>query len=78
MSADTAFHMIQGLETLPIRMARHVSNALRIAEFLQASPQVAWVAYPGLPDHPDHALASKMLPDGSLSGHKLRQQLQIG
>ncbi len=65
MAPDTAFAMIQGLETLPIRMARHVSNAEAVAEFLDAAPEVAWVAYPGLSSHPDHALASKLLPDGA-------------
>ncbi len=65
MAADTAFTMIQGLETLHVRMARHVSNAIRVAEFLEAAPEVAWVAYPGLPSHPDHYLASRLLPNGS-------------
>jgi O-acetylhomoserine (thiol)-lyase len=65
MAADTAFHMIQGLETLPVRMARHVANAIRIAEFLDASPEVAWVAYPGLQSHPDHELVARLLPDGA-------------
>ena len=65
MAADTAFHMIQGLETLPLRMQRHVENAVRVAEFLADSPGVAWVAYPGLADHPDHELAGKLLPDGA-------------
>ena len=65
MAADTAFHMIQGLETLHVRMARHVSNAERIAEFLNAAPEVSWVAYPGLDTHPDHALAGRLLPNGS-------------
>ena len=64
MAADTAFHMIQGLETLPIRMRRHVENAQRVAEFLDAAPEVSWVAHPGLAHHPDHALATKMMPDG--------------
>lgn len=65
MAADTAFHMIQGLETLHVRMARHVANAMRIATFLDTAPEVAWVAYPGLDSHPDHALAQRLLPNGA-------------
>lgn len=65
MGADTAFTMIQGLETLSVRMQRHVSNALRVAEFLADAPAVAWVSHPGLQNHPDHHLAEKLLPDGA-------------
>lgn len=64
MSADTAFHMLQGLETLPLRMAKHVANARLVAEFLEAAPEVSWVAYPGLASHPDHELAAKLLEKG--------------
>jgi O-acetylhomoserine (thiol)-lyase len=55
---------LQGLETLSLRMERHVSNAQRVAEFLADHPLVSWVAYPGLEDHPDHKLAAKYLPKG--------------
>ena len=61
LSPFNAFLLLQGLETLSIRMERHVANAQGVAEFLAAHPQVAWVAYAGLPDHPDHALAQKYL-----------------
>ncbi len=65
MSPQTAFYLIQGLETLPVRMARHVENAERVAAFLEESEHVSWVAYPGLASHPDHELARKLLPAGS-------------
>jgi O-acetylhomoserine (thiol)-lyase len=64
MSPHTAFLLLQGLETLPLRMARHVDNARKVVEFLAAHPQVASVAYPELPHHPDHALARRLLPRG--------------
>jgi O-acetylhomoserine (thiol)-lyase len=56
--------LIQGLETLSLRMERHVSNALAVAEFLEGHPRVSWVKYPGLASHPDHGLAQKYLPKG--------------
>ena len=65
MSPHTAWLILQGLETLPLRMARHVENAQRIAEFLAAHPLVDRVAYPGLPDHPGHALARRQMPRGA-------------
>jgi len=65
MSPTTAFHLIQGVETLPLRMARHVENAQRVAAFLEGHEGVAWVAYPGLESHPDHALAKRLLPRGA-------------
>ena len=64
MSPHTAWLILQGIETLPLRMARHVDNTRRIVEFLAAHPMVAGVAYPELPDHPDHALAQRLLPRG--------------
>jgi len=64
MSAHTAFLLLQGLETLPLRMARHVDNARKVVAFLAAQPQVESVAYPELPAHPDHALAQRLLPRG--------------
>ena len=60
-----AWLLLQGLETLHVRMERHCANALAVAKFLQAHPQVAWVNYPGLPDSPYHALACKYLPRGA-------------
>src|SRR4029078_1041957 len=53
MSPANAFYLLQGIETLPVRMARHVANAEMIARFLEKSPAVAWVKYPGLESHPD-------------------------
>lgn len=60
-----AFLFLQGLETLPLRMERHVENAQKVAEFLQGHPLVSWVKYAGLPDSPYHALAKKYLPRGA-------------
>lgn len=64
MAPQTAFYLLQGLETLPLRMARHVANARAVAAFLERAEEVAWVAWPGLASHPDHALAQRLLPDG--------------
>ena len=55
---------LQGLETLSLRMERHVQNAQAVAEFLQDHPSVAWVLYPGLKAHPDHTAAQRYLPKG--------------
>jgi O-acetylhomoserine (thiol)-lyase len=60
-----AWLLLQGLETLPVRMERHVSNAMRVAEFLQTHPKVAWVNYPGLPDNRYYALAKRYMPKGA-------------
>jgi O-acetylhomoserine (thiol)-lyase len=65
MSPDTAFAMLQGCETLAVRVPRLVANAEAVAAHLAAHPQVAWVAHPSLPDHPDHALARRLLPRGA-------------
>ncbi|MDH3194014.1 MAG: O-acetylhomoserine aminocarboxypropyltransferase [Acidimicrobiia bacterium] len=64
MSPQNAFYMLLGLETLPIRMERHVANARAVAEFLVDAPEVEWVSYPTLESHPDHARAQLMLPKG--------------
>jgi O-acetylhomoserine (thiol)-lyase len=64
LSPTNAFLLLQGIETLSLRMDRHVENALEVARFLAGHAKVAWVAYAGLPDHPDHALAQKYLPKG--------------
>jgi O-acetylhomoserine (thiol)-lyase len=64
LSPFNAFLLIQGLETLSVRMERHVSNAQAIARFLADHPRVEWVAYAGLPDSPYHALAQKYTPRG--------------
>jgi O-acetylhomoserine (thiol)-lyase len=64
MSPHTAWLILQGLETLPLRMARHVDNTRRIVTFLDGHPVVARVGYPELIGHPDHALARSLLPKG--------------
>ena len=64
MAPMTAWQILQGIETLPVRMERHVANARRIVAFLREQSMVASVSYPELPDHPDHALARKLLPRG--------------
>jgi O-acetylhomoserine (thiol)-lyase len=64
MAPMTAFQILQGIETLPVRMARHVDNARAIVAFLREHPFVARIAYPELPDHPDHVLAQRLLPRG--------------
>ncbi|MEN9317099.1 MAG: hypothetical protein RIS35_3492, partial [Pseudomonadota bacterium] len=65
MSPMNAFQILQGIETLSLRMDRHVANAQRIAEFLAAHPMVSRVSYPTLESHPDHALAKRLLPRGA-------------
>jgi len=65
ISPFNAFLLIQGLETLSLRMERQSASALRVARFLEGHKAVAWVAYSGLPSHPDHALAEKYLPKGA-------------
>ena len=64
MSPFNAFLFIQGLETIHLRMPRHSENALALAKWLEKQPQITWVNYPGLPSHPDHALAKKYLTKG--------------
>jgi O-acetylhomoserine (thiol)-lyase len=65
LSPFNAFLLLQGLETLSLRMERQTSSALRLARFLEQHDAVEWVAYAGLPGHPDHALAQKYLPRGA-------------
>ena len=64
MSPANAFYLIQGVETLPVRMARHVENARRIVAFLDGHGVVSWVGWPELDSHPDRALARRLLPKG--------------
>jgi len=65
MSPHTAWLILQGLETLPLRMARHVSNTEKVIEFLAAQPFVARVGHPLLESHPSYALAKRLLPRGA-------------
>ncbi len=67
MAPMNAFLIMQGIETLSLRMDRHCDNTQKVAEYLKAHPQVSWVSYAGLPDHPDHAQANKYL-GGRASG----------
>jgi O-acetylhomoserine (thiol)-lyase len=57
----SAWQILQGIETLPVRMERHCANALRVAEHLRSHPRVSWVSYPGLPDHPQHELVRRQM-----------------
>jgi O-acetylhomoserine (thiol)-lyase len=65
LSPHSAFLLLQGVETLPQRMAEHVANADRVARWLRADDRVAWVAFAGLEDHPSHQRAQRYLPDGA-------------
>lgn len=67
LSPFNAFQLMQGIETLPLRMERHCYNTQRVAEFLQSHSAVQWVSYAGLKDHPHHALAQKYMK-GRASG----------
>ena len=60
-----AWQILQGVETLPLRMERHCSNAMAVAEFLRQHPRVSWVNYPGLADHPQHALMRRQMRGAS-------------
>ena len=64
MAPMTAFQILQGIETLSLRMEKHVGNTRKIVEFLAANPAVESVSYPDLPQHPDHELAKTLLPKG--------------
>jgi len=65
MSPANAFQLLQGVETLPLRMAQHMANTRRVLDFLAASEAVAWVLHPDLPSHPDHKLAQRLMPRGA-------------
>jgi O-acetylhomoserine (thiol)-lyase len=65
LSPTNAFYLLQGLETLGLRMQRHVENTAAILAFLGTHPAVAWVTHPTLPSHPDQALAARILPRGA-------------
>jgi O-acetylhomoserine (thiol)-lyase len=65
LSPMNAWQILQGVETLPLRMERHCSNALKVAEFLQRHPRVSWVRYPGLPEDPQHELLTRQMRGAS-------------
>ncbi|MBI1397196.1 MAG: O-acetylhomoserine aminocarboxypropyltransferase [Betaproteobacteria bacterium] len=65
MAPTTAFQILQGIETLSLRMERHVANTRKVVEFLASHPAVEAVGYPELPGHPDHDLAKRLLPRGA-------------
>jgi O-acetylhomoserine (thiol)-lyase len=65
MAPMTAFLLLQGIETLPLRMQRHMANTLAVLDYLRHHEAVAWVRHPSLPDHPDHAVAKRLLAKGA-------------
>ncbi len=80
ISPFNSFQILQGIETLHLRMERHSSNALAVAQYLSAHPQVSWVNYPGLESHPSYALGKKYLPNGcgGLIGFGVKGGLDAG
>ena len=80
LSPFNSFLFLQGLETLPLRQKKHSENALEVARFLKNHPFVTWVNYPGLDDHPSHALAKKYLETGygALIGFGIKGGLEAG
>jgi O-acetylhomoserine (thiol)-lyase len=65
LSPANAFHLLQGVETLPLRMERHMTNTTAVLDFLSKNPAVDWVLHPSLKSHPDHGLAQTLLPKGA-------------
>jgi O-acetylhomoserine (thiol)-lyase len=80
MSPFNAFLFLQGLETLPLRQRQHSENALAVAQWLKGHPLVTWVTYPGLPNNPNYALASRYLKKGfgGIIGFGIKGGLQAG
>ncbi len=80
LSPFNAFLLLQGIETLSLRMARHSGNALAVAEFLEGCPKVEWVLYPGLESHPSYDRVQTYLPDGAsgLVGFGIRGGKEAG
>lgn len=80
LSPFNSFQFLQGLETLHVRMPRHVENARAVAVWLEQSPLVAWVNYPGLASHKDHARARKYLPkgEGAIIGFGIKGGMEAG
>lgn len=65
LSPTNAFHLLQGVETLAVRMQRHMENTVAVLDFLIDNKAIDWVVHPSLPSHPDHELANKLLPRGA-------------
>jgi len=80
LSPFNAFQFLQGLETLHVRMPRHVENARAVASWLEKNPAVSWVNYPGLASHKDHARAKKYLPkgEGAIIGFGIKGGMEAG
>ncbi|NVN89551.1 MAG: O-acetylhomoserine aminocarboxypropyltransferase/cysteine synthase [Desulfuromonadales bacterium] len=80
LSPFNAFQFLQGLETLHVRMPRHVENARAVATWLEQHPAVNWVNYPGLASHKDHAHALKYLPkgEGAIIGFGIKGEVEAG
>jgi len=80
LSPFNAFQLLQGLETIHLRVPRHCENALALAKWLEKSKHVSWVNYPGLKSHPDYKLAKKYLPDGqgAILGFGIKGGLEAG
>lgn len=80
LSPFNSFLFLQGLETLPLRIARHSENALAVARHLESHPRVRWVNYPGLEGHPSHELARRYLPrgQGALVGFGVEGGMEAG
>ncbi|HTS70057.1 MAG TPA: homocysteine synthase [Terriglobia bacterium] len=80
LSPFNAFLILQGVETLSLRVQRHCDNALKVAQFLEKHPAVSWVNYPGLPSHPAHALAKKYMQHGygAILGFGIKGGMQAG
>jgi O-acetylhomoserine (thiol)-lyase len=80
LSPFNSFLFLQGLETLLLRVRKHSENALALARYLKAHPAVSWVNYPGLPDHPSHAMAKRYLKGnfGAILGFGIKGGLEAG
>ncbi len=65
LAPTSAWQILQGVETLPLRMERHCANALAVAQYLQSDPRVGWVSYPGLASHPQHYLMKRQMRGAS-------------
>jgi O-acetylhomoserine (thiol)-lyase len=80
LSPFNAFLLLQGLETLHLRMPRHSENALKLAQWMQKQPQISWVNYPGLESHPDYGRVAKYLPkgQGAILGFGLKGGAEAG